>query len=325
MLPQGNLTFKLTDITGYVEYQDEFVHPSGDYIFAHNIPQNALAGTWKAYIFWNNDTNAGVLSQEFNVFVPFTIDPQVLVSVLITLGIVAVVSITSYQTLKIGKKRYDDKKERLLNVFSDILNLKYFMITETSTGLNIYDKKIGKGRKDAMLISGYLDAISKFEIALTSSEKRSQSIKLEYQKSKILMSEFKNFRIILIMKKNPSNYILNSIEKLSYDIDKEYGEYFSNFTGDLSNFRGLDKLIENNLHISLVYPYKINYKKIEELNKRERMIIQRATNISKSSPHFYILFLIPENEWKYRNFKTILKLIEKKVFYPVKVIKETLE
>ena len=186
-------------------------------------------------------------------------------------------------------------------------------------------KKIGKGKKDAMLISGYLDAISKFEIALTSSEKRSQSIKLEYQKSKILMSEFRNFRIIQIMKQNPSNYILNSVEKLSYDIDKEYGEYFSNFTGEMSHFRGLDKLIESHLHISLVYPYKIDYKKIDELNKRERMIIHRATNITKTSSHFYILFLIPENEWKYRNFKTILNLIEKKVFYPVRVIENTLE
>jgi len=324
-VPQGNLTFFLIDSTGLGEYSDTIEDISGDYIFDFTIPNNAYAGEWKIYTYWNNNSHAGVISQEFDVFVPFRIDPQVIINILITIAIILIVIISTYQTLKITKKHYDDKKARLLNTVSDILNLKYFMIAEKSTGLNIYDKKIGKGRKDAMLISGYLDAISKFEIALTNSEKRSQSIKLEYQKSKILMSEFKTFRIILIMKTNPSNYILNSIEKLSYDIDKQYGEYFSNFTGDMSKFRGIEQLIENDLHISLVYPYKIDYKKIEELSKRERLMIQRATNILQSSPHFYILFLIPENRWKYRNFKTILKLIEKKVFYPIKIIENTLE
>ncbi|MFX1273910.1 MAG: hypothetical protein ACFFBP_13245 [Promethearchaeota archaeon] len=315
--PPGDITVILVDSLGYEEYRNETENFLGDYVFNHLIPSKTEPGIWNLYIYWNNNTDAGFTSQEFTVFVPFTIDPQMIINVLIIIAIISIISISTYQTAKFTKNHYDEKKRSLLNTVTDILNIKYFMITEKNSGLNIYEEKIGKGKQDSMLISGYLDAISKFEIALTDSENRSQSIKLEYQDSKILMSEFKSFRIILIMKQNPSKYILNSIEKLSYDIDREYGEYFTNFTGELKNFKGIDNLIEKHLHISLIYPHKIVYRNIEELKKAERKMIQKATNIIKTTPHFYILFLIPENEWKYRNFKTILKLINKKVFQPI--------
>ena len=45
----------------------------------------------------------------------------------------------------------------------------------------ITQKTVGKENSNSMLISGYLDAIKKFETALDSSEDLSQTVKLEYK------------------------------------------------------------------------------------------------------------------------------------------------
>ena len=62
---------------------------------------------------------------------------------------------------------------------------------------------------DASLISVFFEAIRNFGIELTGTYTQSQTVKLEYQNSKIIMTEFKDFRIIFVMTENPSDEIKN--------------------------------------------------------------------------------------------------------------------
>ncbi|GAH12110.1 unnamed protein product, partial [marine sediment metagenome] len=125
--------------------------------------------------------------------------------VLIVVGsiILAGASFTSYKLIKRSKRIHQEYRQKIYNKYMDVLNLDYFIIIEKRTGLNIYEKVLAGKDMDASLITGFLEAIRSFGIELTGANEQSQTIKLEYQQSKIIMSEFKDFRILLIMKENP--------------------------------------------------------------------------------------------------------------------------
>ena len=202
----------------------------------------------------------------------------------------------------------------------DVLNLDFIMISQKASGLNIYEQVISGEKRDATLISGFLQAIRAFGIDLTGSEEQSQSIKLEYQKSRILMSEFKDFRIINIFKDSPSKDFKDSLDPLSRDIDKYYGKLIKNFLGDLSKFKGIEELLDKHLHLSLVYPLKLIMPKNIKLDSAEKMLVKKALNIMKkrNMDYFYVSYLFAEKEFNVRNAEKILKLVEKNVFQPVK-------
>ncbi|MFX1238239.1 MAG: hypothetical protein ACFFAS_00130 [Promethearchaeota archaeon] len=316
--PQGNITIIVLNSNGYERYRVTIEHNTIDpYEFNYQIPSNSYGGIWEVLIFWNNATHSSALSKTFTVIAkeePFTIDPLIVIGSIAAIISGVVIAISGYQGYRLIKRRYDEKKKNILNMFDDILNIKYLIVSDKKSGLNLYEKKVVEGKQDAMLITGYLDAISKFEIAFTDSDTLSQSIKLEYKDSKILMSDFKGFRITLIMKKNPSNYILNSIKDLSYEINQNYGKQFKNFNGTTAPFKGLDALIEKHLRLSLIYPFIISEIKSDDLGIFEKPIVNRARELLQTMDHFYIVHLIPENMWNYRNLSTVIKLIEKKVF-----------
>ncbi|MBN1801116.1 MAG: hypothetical protein JW891_06375 [Candidatus Lokiarchaeota archaeon] len=326
--PQGNITVIVINSNGLEKNRSVFEHTSGTYEYDYQIPSNAYTGLWEVLIFWNNLTHAASRSQTFNVTLPITpevpetpngtsgIDPAVLIGTVVAIFGSIILGASGYQGYRIMKRRFDEKKKKLLNVFGDIMNIKYLIVSEKTSGLNLYEKKIGTGKQDALLISGYLNAISKFEIAFTESDSLSQSIKLEYQDSKILISDFKGFRITLIMKKNPSKYIIDSIKSLSYEIDRDYGKAFKNFDGTTSPFKGLGPLIEKNLRLYLIHPFQISELKLEDITIFEKPILNRARELLQTMKHFYIVHLIPENMWNYRNLKIVLKLIDKGIFVP---------
>ena len=147
----------------------------------------------------------------------------------------------------------------------DALNIDYFIVSEKKSGLCLYDQIISGTEMDSTIISGFLQAIHTFGIELMKVEDRSQTIKLEYQNSIILMSEFVNLRLILMMKESPSRFFLYSVEELAYDIYKNYGDIIDNFNGDIKPFKRIEDLLQRHINISFIYPLKLS--KIDELSK----------------------------------------------------------
>ena len=200
----------------------------------------------------------------------------------------------------------------------DVLNLDYFIIIEKRTGLNIYEQILASKNIDASLITGFLEAIRTFGIELTGANEQSQTIKLEYQQSKIIMSEFKSFRILLIMKENPSQDFLDSIKALSYEIDTIYGDRIANFTGDISHFTSVKDLLDKHLETTLIYPLKVEAQNIKK-NSEENALINRAQSImkKKNTDYFFVSNLLSTKKgFQVKDAETILKFIEKKIFQP---------
>ena len=341
----GNYTYFLYNALGFKELEKLIIYqpPSSPLTadnFSYTIPANTVSGNWSAYIFWNNGTDAGVSSQEFVItgISPVTIsgnggggggggsttitglDPLLVLTVSIIIIAAIAGSLTSYQMVKKLKRKRDLQMLKLRNKVIDSLNLNYIMVSENSSGLNVYEQFFGGKEVDPTLISGFLEAIRSFGIELTGTFQQSQTIKLDFQNSKILMNEFRNFRLILIMGENPSDDFIESINNLSQDVEKEYGEMIRDFDGQLTKFKGIGKLIERNLNVSFLFPLKVVPSKAVKLTPAENSVLNKAREIIKQNNLDYIFtsFLMDDQTYEPKRIKAIFGLIEKGIFQPMR-------
>ncbi|MFX0034795.1 MAG: hypothetical protein ACFE9I_04035 [Candidatus Hermodarchaeota archaeon] len=317
----GTLTFDLINPTGF-GFNEPIVKEviSLETYFNYTIPENALQGFYIAYIFWNNATDAGFNSQEFEVIKhkePFN-PIWIWVAVFSTIG-ASVLIYFSYITIKRYNIRRTERAEKLKNKCMDALSLEHIIVSEKKSGLNLYQQRFAEREIDASMISGFLQAIHSFGIELMKIEDRSQTIKLEYKGSIILMSEFVNLRLILVMKESPSRNFLYSVEDLAFDIYRQYGKIIDEFNGDIKPYRGIEDLLKSHLYTSFVYPFEIA--KIDKLEKirisqSERLFINKAVSLMKQNnkDHFYIRSFFPENTCSPKDIEIIQGLINKKIF-----------
>ncbi|MDX1797611.1 MAG: hypothetical protein R3255_03085 [Candidatus Lokiarchaeia archaeon] len=320
---KGNLTFFLIDQYGYelgppLEIKEDV---SGENIlFSYLIPSTTYVGPNTIIIYWNNNTDAGVQSEEINVFV--IIPPPNLTWIFILVAIIIIIGTTvgliSYRTIKKYRIRKIEEEQKLFHKCMDVLNLYHVIVSDKKSGLNIYQQDFTEHKIDAAMISGFLQAIHNFGIELIKIEDSSQTIKLEYKDSIIIMTEFVNIRLILIMKAAPSSNFLYSLEDLAYDVYKYFGELIDTFNGDIKPFRSIEKLLKQHLNTTLTYPTKLtelaNSDKIR-INPSGREMISKARSIMKkrNSDTFYLSSLLLEKECSPKDLETVLNLIDKKI------------
>ncbi|MFX0030796.1 MAG: hypothetical protein ACFE8B_16405, partial [Candidatus Hermodarchaeota archaeon] len=295
---------------------------SGLIFFSFEIPSNWTEGSYSANIYWNNQTDIGMKSQEFQIFIPpipFTLEPWMIFTIIFGIAGISLASAISYRALKKLRIKQIERKQKLYNSCIDILNLDYIMVTDKKSGLNVYTQNFTEKEIDAALISGFLQAIHSFGIELIKVEDQSQTIKLEYKDSIVLMSEFVNIRLILIMKESPSRFFLYAIEELAYDIYRNYGDLIDSFNGDVKPFHSIENLLKQHLNVSFIYPLRIT--KIEKLEKvritqNERSFINKAVTLMKTNNRDYFLIksLLPGKECSPRDVEIVISLMEKKVF-----------
>lgn len=339
----GNFTFILINQLGIEKDKKKLAVTSKTIEYSYTIPTNAHTGNWTAYVYWNNLTDAGIQSKNFTILDSFisdsggggsggggnkivkeTSDIEPYLGLIISIGVVvgAVGSLTSYQTVKRIKKKRNLHMLTLYNKFKDNMSLNYIMISDNKSGVNVYEQSFVGKSLDPSLLSGFLDAIRSFGIELTGSYQKSETIKLDYQNSKILMNDSNDFRLIVILSEHPSEDYIKSITNLANEIQEIYGELLKNFKGgDVTMFKGIKELIEKHLNLSFTYPLKILEKKGTKLTRAEKLMIHGAKVIMKQTnlKHFYTTFLMPDQIYDPVKTKTIFTLIDKGIFQPLSI------
>ncbi|MFW9820364.1 MAG: hypothetical protein ACFFE5_12205, partial [Candidatus Thorarchaeota archaeon] len=296
-------------------------------IYTYNISLNDPPGNWTAYIYWNNHYDAGIQSQPFTIKAdsgPNTPPNDGLNVLIIILGVVigggSVGSVATYQLVKRTKRKNELKLKSISDKFKDILNIKYLMISDIKSGVNIYEKFFMGKFMDPTLISGFLEAISNFGVELTGSYRKSETISLDYEDSIILMNESSDFRIIIVMSDKPSQVFTNSITNLAKDIAQNYGQLIREFKGgQITQFAGITDLIEMHLNASFASPLRIVIPKKIKLNPTENSVVEKAIEIMEQTNlnYFYSTFLMPDQKFNLETTKIIFNLINYKVFQPI--------
>ncbi|TKJ23271.1 MAG: hypothetical protein CEE43_03825 [Promethearchaeota archaeon Loki_b32] len=316
---QGNITYILIDALGFEEYRETKIVISQETLFCCNLSANPIEGIYKAYLFWYNSTDAGIKTQEFSVNVPFKIQFEVILNVILLATLILGASITSYVLVKRKRKIKHEYRQKIFNKYADVLNLHYFIMSDKNSGLTVYEQFFAGKSLNSSLISGFLQAVSVFGIELTDANEQTRSVKLDYQNSKILMSDYKNIRIILIMEKNPSHDFLDSLNALSYDIEEKFGYLLKDFDGDITQFSEIKGLLDHHLPTSLIYPLKV-ITQAKRITPDEQIIINRAIKImkEKNTDHFFVSSLHEKKKgFQVKDAETILNLIQKRIFQPI--------
>ncbi|MFW9928505.1 MAG: hypothetical protein ACFFD1_03855 [Candidatus Thorarchaeota archaeon] len=314
----GNYTFVLYNSLGYPldDSIQTIHHPIDNNLFSYHIPANAKEGEYHAYVYFFDGFNAGLEVASFNIRIPFIITFFIIL-ISSAAGITAIAS--SYVVIKKYKKKKEARKNAIRDKFNDILSLNHVMISERKTSLNVYEQTFIAKKIDTGLVSGFLSAIRSFGIELTNTEDTTQTIKLEYKDSKILMSEFKDFRIVLIMSDIPSSSFFESLKRLSYDIEVKYGKLLESFRGNIQPFASIEELLKIHLNTSFLYPLKIVKIGKVKVSQLEKNLIIRARNQMKkrNSNYFYISYLIEDKSWDPKDIEVLFSILEKKIFQPV--------
>ena len=317
-LPQvnGYVSWRLIDPWDFEEFSEIKEVNSITMTFSYQIPEKPHEGDYVVIFFWYNDNTASVASQNIKITVPFALNPMFIISIIIIIGIILLVGTGSYITIKRVKNNVQRDRQKLVYKCMDVNNMNYFMVIDKESGLCVYEENFTGKKIDSGLISGFLDAIRSFGFELIGSYQQSKTIKLEYRDSKILMVDFKNFRVVFIMKENPSDDFLESITELSFEIDEEFGHLLSNFNNDVTPFRAIKNLVKKHLNTLFLAPLRIVENKNIKLNSAEKNEINRALEFmsNNSLDYFYTSFLLNQNDYEPGKIKVIFALIEKNIF-----------
>ncbi|NVM17972.1 MAG: hypothetical protein HWN80_09665 [Candidatus Lokiarchaeota archaeon] len=315
---EGNYTFVLTDTyETQINITTKLIPPESN-SFAYTFPSNALDGSYKVFVYWLNGTDAGIVTQVFTVILPEVIDWAMIIGIVIIVGLSSAVTVSSVVLAKRNKKKKIAAKEKIMNKFMDILNLNYVIIIEKKSSLNIYDQAFTEKKFNSTLVSGFLEAIRSFGLDISTSEEHSQTIKLEYQNSKILMSDFKHFRLIFIMKDLPSPQFYEIIDDLSLEIEEKYGIYLKEFKGNLQPFEGIESLLRTHMGTTFLYPLKLTGTGKMKIAPTEKSLINKAITIMKKNrlDYFYVTQLIREITFDSKEIEALYSLIIKRIFNP---------
>ncbi|MGB5912640.1 MAG: hypothetical protein WBH31_15715 [Promethearchaeia archaeon] len=318
--PSGNYTLVLYN-ADYYEIEDArqtISYPLDD-TFSFVLPTHSIEGEYHAYVYFFDGTNAGVETATFLITVPFTIDPITLFLIILASVIAISVTTSIVVVVKKHKRKVEAYKEEIFNKCMDILNINYIMVSEKKSSLNVYEQVFTKQKLDPTLISGFLSAIHSFGIELTNTDEKTQTIKLEYKNSKVLMSEFKGFRIVIIMNKLPSQKFFDSISNLAFDIETQYSRYLENFKGNIDPFKGIENLLKKHLSISFLYPLKIVKTGKTKVSQTEKIMIGRALESMKKNnqQYFYTTHIMEVKACDSKDIEAIFNLIDKNIFQPV--------
>ncbi|MFX0022322.1 MAG: hypothetical protein ACFE9S_08335 [Candidatus Hermodarchaeota archaeon] len=318
----GNYSFYLYSPLGQVVFNITKELPTMNNVFSYNIPSNAIDGEYIAFIIWSNKTDAGVQFKTFQITYSSNGNPLD-ISIFLILGLVltggVVIGGSSYVVIKKVDSKKRDSLSLVLENCTEIMSLKHIIVLHGKSGIDVYSESYEEEELEPTLISGFLQAIHNFGTEVLEKSRDTRTVKVEYQKSIILMTEFVNLKLIIIMGKNPSKNFLYSVESLAYYIYKYYGKLLDNFDGGLKQFLGISKLIEKILNVSFIAPLKITMNKNVKLSLNEKEMVNKASKFMRGQDfdYFHSIYLLPENNCSPKDYEIILKLIKKGIFTPI--------
>lgn len=224
-------------------------------------------------------------------------------------GILGIFSIRNY--VIIPKKR---KKESILlaktQKYKDVMNIEVLLIANRNSGLQIYSKSYSlfQNYKNELL-SGFIQAItlvSKEIIGKESKERkkiesaklksREKIIEFDFKYFNFLISEFKELRIIFILKEKASERFKEKITEFLSILYSQVSDEIEDWDGDLSTLHKIiTPLVQN--HFQLYYreefkinpsidPYRIS--KEMDLNKMEKRVFNVISSLTQNQNKFYL-------------------------------------
>ncbi|MFX1480214.1 MAG: Ig-like domain-containing protein [Promethearchaeota archaeon] len=241
-------------------------------------------------------TSAKILSEYIKVVSQYTLFMDSLMRYLpyIIGGIAAVVAIVSIRSVKHSRQRRFWAGEA--KILDDLLKIAYIMIIEKNSGVSIYDKQISLEGIDSDLISGFLQAISHFRTEIKKgsvSTEKGKGFEMDYYDFKIIITDGEYVRVALILDGTPSEKLKESQIAFTESFESRYKSSLKSFSGDITEFRTSDDLIEKYFNVTFVYPLQLGkHYGVIKLKGLEKDLTEVAEQIQKERKFFFVSSLL---------------------------------
>ena len=241
--------------------------------------------------------------------------PYILIGVGSTVG-----ALLAYQYgIKRPRQRKKQKLIREINKkYNAILNLQHLIIIHKESGGSIYNYSFREREFDPDLISGFLSAISNFQVSTRINGKKGkkkdegpEEFELSYSNFIILLLSGVYVQVALILDRKPSDDTRDTLNEFIKVLEFQHEKYLKNYTGNIKHFRNTDQLIEQFFEISILKPHYVDMKRVKQISKElsglETSFITIALTFQEVHTYFMFRELIDSVvEARYESRETII-------------------
>ncbi|TFG25621.1 MAG: hypothetical protein EU533_00895 [Promethearchaeota archaeon] len=259
------------------------------------------------------------------------------------IGALGILSVRSYVILPRKRRKHAAITEKT-QPYKDIRNVESIICSSKSSGLSLYYKTFSIIDEDYITgFSGFIQAITILEKQYTKNGEKKRDIESTLEESEgdayemkeldfnffnSLICDYKNLRIILVLRELSSERLRNIVQSLTRELFSECEELITQFTGNLD---GVSPKIEKIVYKHLPLYYKENFglnkgthyhsiKLSGDLSNLEIRFLNILEAQSKFKPHFLLetALSMVENVSEDKKIIAIESLIEKGLIKPVK-------
>jgi hypothetical protein len=228
---------------------------------------------------------------------------------LIGISILGIISLRSYVFIPLKRKKESDLLAKTQK-YKDIMNIETILISNRHSGIHLYSKSYSLLKNyQNELLTGFIQAITLISNEIVGKEKLEKiSIKADNYKGieKIIELDFKHFnfficdykdlRIIFILKDKASERLKNKSAEFLSSMDLLVSDKLKKWDGSLDAFNDvLPSLLEKHFHLNYKEKFKINpvintplITKEGEFNKVGKRLLNVIVSMTSVQEEFYL-------------------------------------
>ncbi|MFW9823337.1 MAG: hypothetical protein ACFFE4_10400 [Candidatus Thorarchaeota archaeon] len=265
----------------------------------------------------------------------------ILITLISIIGILGAVSLRTYVYKPIKVKK---KNELLANTqrYKDIMNIETILVSNRRSGIHIYSKSydILKNYQNELL-SGFIQAITLISNEIVGKEKPEQItiksdkikgkekiIELDFKHFNFFISDYKELRIVFILKEKASERFKTKTAEFLSEIDQLTARKFQKWDGELKFFNKIiPSLLEKHFDVYYREKFIVNpvnnvsrVAKEAEFNKITTRLLNVILSMTRLQPEFYLEDAIKTIQVKNRDkvIEGLEKIIERQIIMPAK-------
>ncbi len=211
------------------------------------------------------------------------------------------------------------KKKKDTIKYEDLIDLKYIIVCQKESGLNVYSHYITGDKHNSTLVSSYMTAIYSLGLEIFEMHNGLPITKIEFEDYFLMIVNAEESRTIIAMANKPNKKSLSTLVDLSKEIDLIYGSRIEQFRGKLNVFEDISIILERYIPLSILYPMRLSSQISSDITRNEEKIIGKAKKVMSlfQAPYIHVSSLL-NTPIRREEISQIQLLIEKGIFIPVK-------
>jgi len=233
----------------------------------------------------------------------------IIFGLLIGISILGSISLRTYVILPLKRKKEGELLAKTQS-YKDVINIDALVLSDRVGGLEIYSKSYYFAQEHQnQLLSGFIQAITMVSNEIVGKETREKItikpkhpkgiekiVELDFKHFNFFISDYKDIRLIFLLKEKASERFKEQTAKLSMEIELQFSDQLADWDGDLEEFSNrLPPLLDQYLLLHYKGQFKLNkikyinqIKDQGNLSKMELRLLNVVISMTQDKEEFYL-------------------------------------